>query len=430
MDPEGVREVFLAEVGGGTQYGIREAVRSLPFLARFRRSYFHGVHLPLTYPLPKRLDTALQQFTGMHSYDAIVLCGIDPVIFDADDLLNLCAYVERGGGLMLMGGGHAFSNAERSFGPLEDALPAVPILGAVRREDATIPHEHRKVATPPSVNVQLCDHSPITRGLSSGLGCLQVVHKLDLKPDAQVVAEAGGMPVVVCGTYGAGRIVMVATQPGPPPDNMFFTPAWEELARQMLSWLMRRDGDLVIERADMDRTPLEVGESRRLTLEIAPEAPGPVTARATVSTADEGWLAAGRDPIWGKPQELPAHVEGQRVECELTGESKGLHRVCIEVRGPDWANVREAQIEVRSPGGLKVRTLRGLYVTAPEKQLTFDIAAETAPAPCKFRIVDFDGQEVFKADAQAPGRVDFDVPHLELGHYEAIAERGGEDRLV
>ena len=93
MDPEGIREMFYAECGDAPDYHFRHATSLLPFRYRCHESYFHGVHLPLTHPLPKRLDITLQQYVGLHRYDAIVLADIDPVILDADDLHNLHAYV-------------------------------------------------------------------------------------------------------------------------------------------------------------------------------------------------------------------------------------------------------------------------------------------------------------------------------------------------
>ncbi len=427
MDREGVREVFLAEAGDQSHCGVREALRALPFLTRATHSYFHGVHLPLTYRLPKRLDRTLQQFTGMCSFDAIVLAGIDPVILDADDLLNLCAYVERGGGLMLIGGSHAFDNAQRGFGPLETALPARPLL----KPESARPDPWDwggEVEAPIGADVRLAGAHPITRGLSGEPGRVSVIQPLELRQGAEVLAEAGGQPVVVCGTHGAGRVVIIATYPdGAEQSGAFFTPGWSELTRQALSWLMRRDGDLVIERTEMNRTPLGVGGSRTFSLELASQAGTDAAASATVASADEGWLATGREPVWGEPQEIPVRVEGGRVECEFCGRDRGLHQVRIEVSGPDWANVREALVEVRAPDALRLSTRRGLYVTAPGKRLTFEIACDAERAPCALRVLDFDGHEVFSAQAEAPGTVEFEVPHLELGHYEAIAERDGEE---
>ena len=47
MDPEGIREVFYAECGASGDYGVRTAMRALPFPSRWEESYFVGVHLPL-----------------------------------------------------------------------------------------------------------------------------------------------------------------------------------------------------------------------------------------------------------------------------------------------------------------------------------------------------------------------------------------------
>src|SRR5688572_26121103 len=100
MDPEGIRQTFYAECASAPDYGVRTALRELPFAVRCDESRFVGVHLPLTRRLPKRLDTSLQQWVPLHSYDAIIFADIDSVVFDANDLHNLQAYVEAGGGLL------------------------------------------------------------------------------------------------------------------------------------------------------------------------------------------------------------------------------------------------------------------------------------------------------------------------------------------
>ncbi|MBI2195045.1 MAG: hypothetical protein HYU36_23940 [Planctomycetes bacterium] len=424
MDPEGVREVFYAECAAAPDTGFRSALRSLPLRARFKESFFKGVHLPLTRRLPKRLDFTLQQYTGLHAYDAVALADIDPVVFDAEDLMNLEAYVEGGGGLLMWAGPNSFSKAVRHWGPLRPALPAACTLRPERR---TRPwHEPRPVETPPeALAVRLTESHPVTRGLGGPLGVVRRLDALTPAPGAAVLASAGAHPVVLAGIHGHGRIILVSAWPDSDPDGLYRSPGWSDLVRQVLLWLMGRDADLVIRACAFDRSPLPPGEGRTFTLEIDAAAPGPVQARALLSRADPGWLSAGREPQWGPAEERPVRIEGRRVQFPFDPPQPGLWRITLEVHGPGWANLRSVQAEAVSSLGLRVWPRHRTYVTAPRWTFPVQVSAERS-VPVQLRIIDFDGQEVFQSDAVQPGPVDLALPELELGDYEVIA-RAGED---
>ena len=420
MDPEGVRQVFLAECGSAADYGIRRALRALPFAARFTESFFYGVHLPLTRPLPKRLDVTLQQHVGLHACDAVVLADIDPVIFDADDLLNLLAYVEAGGGLLLAGGPNSFCNAQRNWGPLREALPASFMIGPTRRTrlwNAPPPTEEQIAPEP----VLLVDEHPLGRGLCGELGTTAHLHAVQPEPDASVVAAAAGKPVVVAGRFGQGRVLMVSAYPGPGEGCMFGSPAWADLLRQGLAWLMGRDEDLVIEGCDMRDEPMPVGQERAMTVQFDSAVAPDTRVKPWVRRADPGWLSVGREPQYAEECEQEFLSNECRAAFHFAPSQPGLYEVGIEASGKDWANVRMVEVRVRSETDLRLSSSNGEYTFAPGQSFRLDLHAN-GTTQARLRIVDFDGNEVWLRDDVGSGPVEIPIPQWELGEYEVIAE--------
>ena len=289
MDPEGIREIYYAECGAAEDYGVRRAFRSLTVPVRWKESFFYGVHLPLTLPLPKRLDVSLQQYVGLHAYDAVVLADIDPVVFDADDLLNLQAYVEGGGGLLILGGPHSLASAQRNWGAMREVLPATIPLAPDKKTQLwnTVP----AVVERPRRTVSATASHPVTRGLSGPLGKVCNLQPIEVKPEATVLATAGDRPLAVAGTYGRGRVILVSAYPDANPDCMFQMPGWDDFLRQSMLWLMSRDQDLWITRCDMDRSPVSVGQSRTFVMAVDSSLGKGLEAKVMVSKADPGWLA-------------------------------------------------------------------------------------------------------------------------------------------
>ena len=416
MDPSGIREVFFAEHGTAPKYGVREAIRSTPFTLRPSMSQFVGLHLPLTRRLPKRLDTELQQDVGLHKYDLVVMAGIDPSVLDADDLLNLEAYVECGGGLLMTGGSSAFDLAQRGWGDLRAALPASITLPAKPRQ--LLP---RRSAGADTMDVEAgsSDAHPILRGLSGPLGSVRSMHPIVPRDDATVLASADGKPVIVCGGHGAGRVVMVASWPQDDAD-MFASAGYADLLRQAVMWLVGRDCDLMIESCAIDDAPLAQGESRRLSVELSDQAPGAVQAEATIRRADPGWLSAGREPQFDDGSAQPVEVTGNTAAFEFNPEHPGLWRVQLDVAGDGWANRRITQIEVRTPTQLSLKKQDGGYVSAPEWTVPLQLDAKM-DVTADLQLVDFDGNVVLELNGAGRGEVDIHLPQLEIGHYEVIA---------
>jgi uncharacterized membrane protein len=424
MDPEGIREIYYAECGVAEDYGVRRAFRSLTVPVRWKESFFYGVHLPLTLPLPKRLDISLQQYVALHAYDAVVLADIDPVVFDADDLLNLQAYVEGGGGLMILGGPHTLSDAQRNWGPIREVLPVNIPLAPDKKillwNDFPVP-----VDRPPREVSSDASH-PVTHGLSSGLGQIRNIQPIEAKTEATILALAGEQPLVVAGTCGRGRVMVVGAWPDADRDCMFRMPGWDDLLRQALLWLMKREQDLWITRSDIDRSSLAVDQPRTFTLIIDPSLCKSPEARVTISRADPGWLAAGREPQFGVEEAQHAEVSPQRVRFHFSASAPGLWRTRLEVRGEKSSNIRIADVLVRASLDLHLRSRHGGIVATPKGKLELELAS-ARPVQGVLRILDFDGQEVLRLPDAATGPVDVTLPQLELGDYEAVFEAEGQE---
>ncbi len=444
MDPEGVRVVFHAECGAAPDYGVRRALRELPFLARWTESFFFGLHLPLTRPLPKRLDATLQQHVGLHALDAVVLADIDPCVFDTDDLYNLLAYVEGGGGVLMIGGPHSFSSGQRNWGPFREAMPAVielqPDKATRLWNDPPAPE-----STCPAAPVTLAADHPIARGLSGPLG--EIRHAQPCRPTASaaIVARSEQAPIILAGTYGRGRVVMVSAYPGDATDTMFRTPAWGELLRQTMAWLMRRDQDLAITACAIDSSPRLAGDQRRITLRLAADPGAGWQAQAAISRADPGWLAAGREPQFEPVQRSSVPVQGDTVDYEFVPPAPGLWQVRIEVTGAGApprtgdglppvgrqapCNVRIVTLDARSPADLRLWIRHGGFVAAPGRALPL-AASATRPLSGQLTIRDFDGREVLRRERVTAGAIDVPLPRLETGDYEAALRAGDDEARV
>ena len=419
MDPEGIREVFYAECGDAPDYRFRPATNLLPFRWRCQESYFHGVHLPLTRPLPKRLDITLQQHVGLHRYDAIVLADIDPVILDADDLHNLLAYVESGGGLMLIAGPHSFSAGQRNWGPLCEALPGVIEMRTPRCTRTR--HDPEPVEVVPDVlEVQLGDNHPVTTGLSDGLGSVQLIEPVTAADNAAVLLRAGDMSVALAGQYGHGRVIMICAYPGDEQASLFRTRTWDDFLRQSVSWLMQRDNDLMIRTAEMDAGEMLLGDERLFSLGVSPGARGVVEARAEICRADPGWRSVGREPQYAEPTVEQQAVQDGKLEFAFNPPEAGLWRVRLVVEGDDWTNTRTVEIPVKSAINLRLSSDTGEYAVATGRSLSLHVAADK-PVSADLRIVDSDGQEVWQRNGVSLGPLDVKVSNWELGDYELIA---------
>lgn len=140
-------------------------------------------------------------------------------------------YVHGGGGLVMVGGYMTFQGidgkAQYAGSPVEDALP----ITMMRTDD--------RVEGPQGLHIDVVapDH-PIVAGLGNGWPVLLGYNRLTAKPQATVVANVGGNPLLVAGQYGQGRGVAFASDCGPhwaPPQFVEWS-GYNSLWAQIAAW--------------------------------------------------------------------------------------------------------------------------------------------------------------------------------------------------
>ncbi|MBM4370078.1 MAG: hypothetical protein FJ098_00390 [Deltaproteobacteria bacterium] len=127
-----------------------------------------------------------------------------------EHLESMAAFVRAGGGLLLLGGGQAFSTGGVHGTPVAEVLPVAPPEVLPRAEGAPQPpEEYRPVRT------RVGAAHPVT-ALEEAEGELPALTGWNLlggpRPGAQVLLEApGDRPLLVTGEAGAGRVAVLGT---------------------------------------------------------------------------------------------------------------------------------------------------------------------------------------------------------------------------
>ncbi|MFN8160980.1 MAG: glutamine amidotransferase [Solirubrobacterales bacterium] len=151
-------------------------------------------------------------------------------------LAELAAYVEGGGGLLMVGGYMSFSGidgrARYGSSPLADVMPVQMLIGDDR------------VETPEGVvpKVSLPNH-PALGGTSSDWPALLGYNRLIAKADATVVASVASDPLLVVGTAGSGQAVAFASDFAPhwaPPEFVDWSD-YPKLWSSIVSWAGGRE---------------------------------------------------------------------------------------------------------------------------------------------------------------------------------------------
>ncbi|MET7765659.1 glutamine amidotransferase [Streptomyces sp. NPDC005393] len=202
--------------------------------AGFDVSYVRGHEITLRFP---RSAEELDEF------DVVVISDIGSNSFLLPDetflrsekspnRLGLVAdFVQRGGGLVMIGGYLSFTGIDGKgrygMSPLAEPLPVT-----------MLPYDDR-VERSEGVEVEVCepDH-PVLGGTPSDWPHLLGYNKLMAKPDATVVARVGEDPMLVVGEYGQGRTAAFASDLAPhwaPPEFLDW-PHYAGMWTAMLSW--------------------------------------------------------------------------------------------------------------------------------------------------------------------------------------------------
>ena len=147
-------------------------------------------------------------------------------------LRSLAEWVDGGGALLMVGGYLSFQGIEGKANyratPLADVLPVLMEIGDDRQETPEGSAAH----------VTQSGH-PVMRGLPEPWPRILGYQRLQARVGTQVLATVGDHPLLVVGTYGAGRVAAFATDMGPHwlPRKFVEWPGYARLWQQLTAWL-------------------------------------------------------------------------------------------------------------------------------------------------------------------------------------------------
>jgi len=404
MDPNGIRDCFLLENVSSPPFRVARAVRSLPVRMRVTKSQFRGIHLPLTYPLPARIDTTFQGRRGLFAFDLVALVNVDPQVLTPQEQLNLTAYVEQGGGLLICGGPASLGAAAGSHALWEDLLPVRVIRGGGER--AEIP-----LRGTPALQAAGAFGPP------AGGAHLQPV---EVRPGSEVWLRADDRPVLVTGHHAGGRVAVWTGYPSlgtPDREPFFWSDTYEDIQRELLLWL------------------LDAPERVTITGYVPPAAvvtPGePIHATVAADLTGSYRLTLHRDDTEVGQAETAAGGESELVITtppELRWDE--LLDYCLDVideTGQTRAR-RTGQVLGRPATGLAIRFPHDISIFEIGKRIAFRVEAcgEVTESEVRAFLHDEDGAQTTELGSAIlrDGAADFSaqLPELALGPYRLVVQ--------
>lgn len=193
------------------------------------------------------------EMEGLDAYDVIILSDIGansfllpPAVWlrsqTVPNRLRLIkAWVERGGGLLMVGGYFSFQGIDGKARwrktPVEDVLPVT-----------CHPWDDRVEMPEGAVAEVLQPQHTVLKGLDGAWPFVLGVNEVEVRPDAQVLArvpeDQGGHPLLVLGGFGKGRTAAWTSDIGPHWLSPAFC-SWEgygRLWKNLLGWLAHEPG--------------------------------------------------------------------------------------------------------------------------------------------------------------------------------------------
>jgi len=411
--------VFYARAADNPNYAVAHALANLIAPPeRLDVALFRGSRVPLA---PQNFSPQSEGLANPTLYDLVILAGVDPAAIPPREQLALVAYVERGGALMLIGGQHAFANAEGSYLLLAPMLPVK--IG--RSEDVAL-----------NAMLRTGTH-PIALGLPQPLGYISRVHAIEPKPRAQVVMHAAKRPVVAAGESGLGRVVVIAAYPECEESEYgwFFTgDAFDDFIRNAVAWLTRAEPAARIEGFTFAKRQLHPGDEGFGKVAVGGTCPEELKIHTRVLRSDGAAVKETTTPV----------RQGRSREClfsfRLPDESaaRGIHYVVLDlVAAGRVLDRRDIAIEVSNPTRLEVDFEFGRRWVRPGGRLRFrieprsDLRRPPAEIELEVSLLDTEGKAVVPPRRRTtsltgkdhrPIEIELDVPRLRPGPYRLIVE--------
>ena len=245
---------FLTVLEGGLRVLYLEGdLRQEQKFLRWALDYSPDIDLDFRW-LPSRLrdnwPVSLGDALTKGNYDAYILGDCDSAALGDDNLKQLAAEVERGKGLITLGGYHSYGPGGYRNTPLRDLLPIE--MDRLARQDFDSPDVQRWHVAGPIVMLPARRH-PIST-LAAAAENDQVWRELrPLKganrwggvknvPGVQVLAESPEeVPLLVAGEYGRGRVLAFAGDSTWQWWRQGLQTTHRRFWRQIVLWLARRD---------------------------------------------------------------------------------------------------------------------------------------------------------------------------------------------
>ncbi len=240
----GLNVLYLEGALRPEQKFIRRALASSPDI------HVDYVRIDVTRPQTRPGDMADRFAPG--KYAVYLLGDLDSTAFEGDELKDLAEAVNRGSGLMMLGGFQSFGPGGYASTPLVSVLPVVPDRlerqrpGEKIREDVHLQgplkmrptrigqlHFALMLAGDRAANTALWEKLPPLDGAN---------RFLRLAPGAVVLAESGmNKPLLVAQNYGAGRVLAFAGDSTWRWALHGYDTAHRRFWRQVILWLARKD---------------------------------------------------------------------------------------------------------------------------------------------------------------------------------------------
>ncbi|HEX6464034.1 MAG TPA: glutamine amidotransferase [Vicinamibacterales bacterium] len=316
----------------------------------------------------------------LFAYRAIVLGSIEASAFTPDQLRMIAEFVDvRGGGLLLLGGPHAFAEGGYGGTPVAEVMPVVLDKG---RQGLAHLKVHPTRAGEAHAVTQLGDTEEASADRWKTMPQLTTVNQIEsVKPGATTLLAGTDdrhreRVVLAYEHYGRGKSIAFPVQDSwlwqMNPSTRGDDKTYENFWRQLLRWLVDGVPDSVEARPLSDR--VEPGQPVTLTADV-------VDPRF-VELNDAGVTAHVTSP-GGRTETVP---------LQWTGERNGQYRGTFQTSEAGWYEAKVDATRANKTVGSAVTRVR----TAPDDAEYFDAAMH---APLLQRIAQETGGRFYKADA-------------------------------
>ncbi len=287
----------------------------------------------------------------LRSFDAVILQDIDAARYKLSRYLGrLAAYVQLGGGLIMVGGPSSFAGGSYAGTPLDSILPVEqPKRDKPSDPKAFVPRYtqagHAAEVTRP-IRDLLGDALPEMAGTN---------HLGQIRPGAivlwehpELLAGAGSMPVLALGEAGDGRTIALSVDS---THRLAFGPmaagvagrAYGALWDGLLGWLMR-DPRYEAARVELVGECLENGPDTLLRVERLPGMRGALTLSVSPLTETSG-PAIVRELGEGSVEPMEVHLPGLRAggytaRVRIGQAPPSRHDFACERSGVAWSDSR------------------------------------------------------------------------------------------